>query len=222
VIWGIVRWVFGIAFRDVILEHVWQLVVAAGVALTMLIATMLWSISIIYNQAGGGVYWLAAQSHPEIADQVPVPRGFVGGVPSISLDGGAVVTVPVVGPGMVTDVQRYQLARTAGFSPTDAITATAISIAEDGSGNPAAMSPPNRNRTFDLGLWQINSSHWAEFGGPNALTDPATNARAAFAIYARAGWCSWSTYLTTCGVGYTGAFAAFIGRARAAASQAGG
>src|SRR5262249_22022031 len=44
VIWGIVRWVFGIVFRDVILEHVWQLVVAAGVALTMLVATMLWSI----------------------------------------------------------------------------------------------------------------------------------------------------------------------------------
>ena len=181
----------------------------------MLIATLLWSISIIYNPAGGGVYWLAAQSHPEMAIQALAPRGFVPGVSSISL-----VPMPVLQTGAVTDLQRYQLARGAGFSPTDAITATAISIAENGSGNPAAMSPPNRNRTYDLGLWQINSSHWLEFGGPTALVDPANNARAAYAIYARAGWCSWSTYLTSCGAGYTGAFAAFIGRARVAASHA--
>jgi len=209
--WAIARWVFGIVFQDVILEHVWQLVLTAGVALVMLIATFLWSLSIIYNPAGGGVYWLAAQSHPEIAAQAPVPSGFVPALPSIPLSAGA-----------VTDLQRFQLARAAGFSPTDAIVATAISIAEDGSGDPAAMSPPNRNKTFDLGLWQINSSHWAEFGGPNALAEPAANARAAYAIYARAGWCSWSTYLTSCGVGYTGAFAAFMGRARTAASQGGG
>lgn len=218
----IVRWVVGILFQDVILEHLWQLVVAAGVALVMLIATMLWAISVIYNPSGGGVYWLAAQSHPEIGAQVPAPRGFVPVLPAIPLDGGAAVSVPSVGPGAVTDVQRYQLALGAGFSATDAITATAISIAEDGSGDPAAMSPRNRNGTFDLGLWQINSSHWPEFGGPAALAIPANNARAAFAIYARAGWCSWSTYLASCGVGYTGAFAAFIGRARTAATQAGG
>jgi hypothetical protein len=214
--WVLLRWIFGFLFRDVVLEHLWQLVVAAVVAVVMLIATVLWSISVIYNPAGGGVYWLAAQSHPELAGQVPAPRGFVPVVPSIPLDG------PVVTPGAVTDVQRYQLAIAAGFSPVDAITATAISIAEDGSGDPAAMSPRNRNGTFDLGLWQINSSHWPEFGGLAALAIPANNARAAFAIYARAGWCSWSTYLTSCGVGYTGAFAAFMGRARAAASQAGG
>jgi hypothetical protein len=214
--WAVVRWVFGILFRDVILEHLWQLVLAAAVAVVLLIATLLWSISVIYNPAGGGVYWLAAQSHPEIAADVPAPRGFVAALPSIPLD------VPIVVSGAVTDVQRYQFARGAGFSPVDAIMATAISIAEDGSGDPAAMSPRNRNGTFDLGLWQINSSHWPEFGGLAALVLPANNARAAYAIYARAGWCSWSTYLASCGVGYTGAFAAFLGRARAAASQAGG
>ncbi|HEY1298226.1 MAG TPA: transglycosylase SLT domain-containing protein, partial [Chloroflexota bacterium] len=179
----------------------------------------LWSISIIYNPSGGGVYWLAAQSHPEIASHAPMPHGFVPGVTSIPLDASAVVPMPIVRPGAVTDVQRYQLARGAGFSPTDAITATAISIAEDGSGDPAAMSPANRNRTYDLGLWQINSSHWLEFGGPTALIDPSNNARAAYAIFARAGWCSWSTYLTSCGAGYTGAFAAFVGRARVAAGH---
>jgi hypothetical protein len=220
--WVFARWAFGILFRDVILEHAWQLVVAAAVTVVMLIATVLWAISVIYNPAGGGVYWLAAQSHPEIAGQVPAPRGFVPVLSSIPLDGGVAVPAPGAGPGAVTDVQRYQFARGAGFSPADAITATAISIAEDGSGDPGAMSPRNRNGTFDLGLWQINSSHWSEFGGPAALTMPAYNAHAAYAIFARAGWCSWSTYLTSCGVGYTGAFAAFIGRARAAASQAGG
>jgi hypothetical protein len=214
--WVLVRWVFGILFRDVVLEHLWQLIVAATISVVMLIATVLWSISVIYNPSGGGVYWLAAQSHPEIAGQVPAPTGFVPVVPPIPLNG------PVIAPGAVTDVERYQLALAAGFSPVDAITATAISIAEDGSGDPAAMSPKNRNGTFDLGLWQINSSHWPEFGGQAALVIPANNARAAFAIFARAGWCSWSTYLASCGVGYTGAFAAFIGRARAAASQAGG
>ena len=209
--WAVLRWVLGIVYRDVILEHLVHLVLTAGVALTLLIATFLWSISIMFNPAGGGVYWLAAQSHPVIADQVPVPSGFVPVIPSIPLVAGA-----------VTDTQRYQLARAAGFSPTDAVIATAISIAEDGSGDPSAMSPRNRNKTYDLGLWQINSSHWAEFGGPAALMDPGANARAAFAIFARAGWCSWSTFLTSCGAGYTGAFAAFIGRAQVAATQAGG
>jgi hypothetical protein len=220
--WLIVRWVFGILFRDVVLEHLWQLVVAAGVAVGMLLATVLWAVSVIYNSSGGGVYWLAVQSHPEIAGQVPVPVGFVPVLPPIPIDGGAAPPMPILPPGAVTDVERYQLALGAGFSPADAITATALSIAEDGSGNPAAMSPRNRNGTFDLGLWQINSSHWPEFGGAEALAIPANNARAAVAIFARAGWCSWSTYLASCGVGYTGAFAAFIGRARAAASQAGG
>jgi hypothetical protein len=220
--WVIVRWVFGILFRDVILENMWQLVVAAGIAIAMLIATMLWAVGVIYNPAGGGVYWLAAQSHPEIGAQVPAPRGFVPVLPPIPLGDGAAAPVPIIAPGAVSDVERYQLALAAGFSAADAITATAISIAEDGSGDPAAMSPRNRNGTFDLGLWQINSSHWPEFGGPAALAIPANNARAAFAIFARAGWCSWSTYLTSCGVGYTGAFAAFVGRARAAANGAGG
>lgn len=125
------------------------------------------------------------------------------------------ISIPVIHGG-VTDAFRYQLARAAGWNPAEAIVAVAISIAEDGSGDPAAMSPMNTNRTFDLGLWQINSSHWSSCGGQQALVDPFTNAHCGHNIYASAGWCSWSTYETSCGVGYTGAYRAYLSRAQAA------
>lgn len=133
--------------------------------------------------------------------------------------GAPVPFVPVSIPahGGVTDAYRYQLALAAGWTSAEAIIATAISIAEDGSGDPAALSGRNRNGTFDLGLWQINSAHWPTYGGQQALIDPANNARAGHAIYASAGWCSWSTYETSCGVGYTGTYRAFLTRAMTAA-----
>jgi hypothetical protein len=120
--------------------------------------------------------------------------------------------------GRVTDLDRYSLARAAGFSGPDAITATAISIAEDGSGDPAALSPPNRDGSRDLGLWQINSGWWSQFGGHDALIVPINNARAAFVIFGRQGWCAWSVYEARCGPGHTGAYFGNLGRARAAAA----
>lgn len=131
-------------------------------------------------------------------------------------------SAPITGPGpnlgssAVTDSQRYQLARAAGFSAELAILLTAISIAENGSGNPALMSPVNRNGTRDLGLWQINTIWWAQFGGPDALTDPWRNAQAAFYIYGRQGPCAWSTYEVSCGPGHVGTYRAFMERARQA------
>jgi hypothetical protein len=122
----------------------------------------------------------------------------------------------------VTDVERFLLARAAGFSSLEAITATAISIAEDGSGNPTALSPRNSNGTFDFCLWQVNSSWWPRFGGQSALANPQTCAAAADVIFQIQGWCAWSTFEASCGRGHTGAYAAFMGRARIAASQAGG
>jgi Lysozyme like domain len=119
--------------------------------------------------------------------------------------------------GHVTDSQRYQLARMAGWNVEDAILATAISIAENGSGSPAALSGRNSNGTFDLGLWQVNTIWWAQFGGQVALIDPWRNAQAAYYIKGRQGWCAWSTYLASCGPGHTGSFAAFLARAQAAA-----
>jgi hypothetical protein len=124
--------------------------------------------------------------------------------------------MPVIHGG-VTDAFRYQLARAAGFTPAEAIIATAISIAEDGSGDPAALSGLNTNLTRDLGLWQINSAHWPEFGGQQALIDPATNAHAAYVLYHRQTWCAWSTYESSCGPGHTGSYHAYLSRAQAAA-----
>ncbi len=127
------------------------------------------------------------------------------------------VTIPVTAHGFVDDRQRYILARAAGWTPDEAVTATAISIAEDGSGDPAALSGANWDGSRDLGLWQINSGWWPQFGGSDALVDPLTNARAGHVIYQRQGWCAWSVYEARCGPGHTGAYSAFLARARNAA-----
>lgn len=116
----------------------------------------------------------------------------------------------------ISDSQRFQLARAAGFTHELAILMTALSIAENGSGDPAAMSGLNENKTRDLGLWQINTIWWAQFGGQAALTDPWRNAQAAFYIYGRQGPCAWSTYEASCGPGHIGSYRAFMERARAA------
>jgi Lysozyme like domain len=102
---------------------------------------------------------------------------------------------------LVSDAERYQLALQAGFTGQNAVTATAISIAENGSGNPSLPSAQNKNGTFDLGLWQINSDWFSQFGGQQALTNPLTNAQAAFAIFSQhGGFNNWCTFWPTgCG-----------------------
>jgi hypothetical protein len=129
------------------------------------------------------------------------------------------VDVPQIAHGFVSDGERYLLARAAGFSPVDAITATAISIAEDGSGDPAALSGVNFNGSRDLGLWQITSGWWPQFGGHDALVIPINNAKAALAIYGKQGWCAWSTYEERCGTGHIGSYRAFLERARRVAQS---
>lgn len=131
----------------------------------------------------------------------------------------AVVDVPPVAHGFVDDRQRYLLARAAGFDAQEAVTATAVSIAEDGSGDPAALSGTNSNGTRDFCLMQVNSRWWARFGGMLALADPLTCFKAAFVIRGIQGWCAWSTYLASCGTGHTGTFAMFLLRAQAAARR---
>lgn len=151
-------------------------------------------------------YWLSGKG------SVAVGSAPLAGIP-ISVPVG-----PASGPqAIVSDVQRYLLALGAGFSPSEAIIATAISIAENGSGNPSALSGANFDGSRDLGIWQINSGWWPQFGGQAALTNPVTNALAANAIFHRQGWCAWSTYERSCGVGHNSAYAAFMGRARAVA-----
>jgi hypothetical protein len=69
----------------------------------------------------------------------------------------------------------YEVAREAGFSARQAVTWTAIALAESG-GDPAAVAPDTDSR----GLWQIHpGSHSNTWGN---LYDPLTNARAAYEL----------------------------------------
>lgn len=157
-----------------------------------------------------------------IHEQAWAPFWF--GQQGLRLPSGGGISVPIgplpapVGPlPLVSDAERFALAIAAGFSHDEAITATAISIAENGGGDPAALSAPNRDGSRDLGLWQINSGWWPQFGGQQALIDPLNNARAAHVIYTRQGWCAWSTYDARCGPGHTGSYANYLPRAIQAA-----
>jgi hypothetical protein len=68
----------------------------------------------------------------------------------------------------------YEIAREAGFSEQQAVTWTAIALAESG-GDPTAVAPESDSR----GLWQIRVDSPHTRGN---LYDPLTNARAAYAL----------------------------------------
>jgi cell wall-associated NlpC family hydrolase len=83
-------------------------------------------------------------------------------------------------PGELGAEQIYAFARDAGFSPDQAVTMTAIALAESG-GNPAAHNP---NGEDSRGLWQINV---AALGNPEwaqglDLYNPRDNAIAAWNV----------------------------------------
>lgn len=89
-------------------------------------------------------------------------------------------------------------AANAGFADEDLKTAIAVALAESG-GDPEAYNPEKQAGTPDglgsVGLWQIYQYRHPEFQGED-LTDPQTNANAAFSIYDAAGrsFRPWSTY----------------------------
>lgn len=71
----------------------------------------------------------------------------------------------------------YRCARLAGFSPDQAVTMTAIALAESG-GDTGAHNPRGED---SRGLWQINVAAHTDLAGTN-LYDPVLNARAAFRV----------------------------------------
>jgi hypothetical protein len=96
-----------------------------------------------------------------------------------------------------------QLAQDAGFD-TDSQTAAAIAMAESGGDpnayNKEAQAVGHHGRTDaedgkgSIGLWQIYLFMHPELEGQD-LTDPETNANAAFQVYSAAGGFSpWSTF----------------------------
>lgn len=94
--------------------------------------------------------------------------------------------------------QIAQVAAAAGFSGADLVTAVAVALAES-NGNTASYNPETQagapQGQGSYGLWQIFLAAHPEFAGED-LTDPQTNANAAYSIYAVAGnnFTPWSTY----------------------------
>lgn len=117
-----------------------------------------------------------------------------------------------MGTDSITPLSIYQYAVNAGFSGIDAITATAIALAES-AGNPQAYNPetaagaPQGKGSF--GLWQIYLNAHPEYANAN-LYDPQTNASAAYSIYSAAGdsFSPWSTF-------NSGAYQAFVSQVEA-------
>jgi hypothetical protein len=72
----------------------------------------------------------------------------------------------------------YEAARDAGFSPHQAVTWTAIALAES-SGRTGAL---NDKGEHSIGLWQINVASGVRNNKWGDLTDPEVNARAAYDI----------------------------------------
>ncbi len=84
--------------------------------------------------------------------------------------------------------QIYALARSVGWNQAQAITATAIALAES-RGNSLAKSPAD-----DRGLWQINAAAHPSVSDSCAY-NPICNAKAAFAISSGGkNWNPWVTY----------------------------
>jgi hypothetical protein len=124
-----------------------------------------------------------------------------GGTGSGSIDGSPDTTAPAppdVPQQTVAPDTIALLAQQAGFSGEDLVTAVAVALAESG-GSPVAYNPETAAHTpagkGSFGLWQIYLNAHPEFSGWN-LYDPATNARAAFSVYSKAGdsFSPWSTY----------------------------
>jgi hypothetical protein len=91
----------------------------------------------------------------------------------------------------LTPRQIYALAADAGFkTPGQAITMTAIALAESGGNTDATNT--NTNGSVDTGLWQINSVHG--FGGN--LKDPRVNAQAAKAVFDKQSYTAWTVFKT--------------------------
>lgn len=101
----------------------------------------------------------------------------------------------------MANLQPWQVAWTAGQIWHDhdtVILATAISFAEDGSHDPAAIHT-NTDGSRDLGLWQINEKAHPDLVNSAAgwkWNDPQGNAKMAFNVWQSAGgkWTPWSTY----------------------------
>jgi hypothetical protein len=98
--------------------------------------------------------------------------------------------------GNLSASQIAVVAANAGFSGDDLVTAVAVALAES-SGNPKANGDLSITPGGSVGLWQVNLRWHPEFKDVD-LTDPQTNANAAYSIYEAADYSfsPWSTFTT--------------------------
>jgi cell wall-associated NlpC family hydrolase len=90
---------------------------------------------------------------------------------------------------VLSALEIYKYARLAGFSPDQAVTMTAVALAESG-GDTGAHNPRGED---SRGLWQINVAAHTDLTGTD-LYDPFTNAKAAFRVSQQGGDISpWTT-----------------------------
>jgi len=121
--------------------------------------------------------------------------------------------------------ELYALARQAGFSVQDAVTATAIALAESSGTTNAWHNNRVQGGEDSYGPWQINigwDHSMISRGTPDELVNPQKNAAAALAV-AGAGadknWCAWSVFDASCGPGHTGAYRSYLPQARQAVNS---
>lgn len=96
----------------------------------------------------------------------------------------------------LSTAQALSLAARAGFPADQLVTAVAVAKAESGL-NPRAKNDNPGTGDYSIGLWQINMrAHGNTYGTEEQLKNPATNARAAVAIFRAAGnrWSPWGAY----------------------------
>jgi hypothetical protein len=183
------------------------LVVAAIVVVPLVLAEA-WLVAVLVQPGGG--WWLVSQD-PEARQEAErrglptIPAPLSGSLPASSAN--SPVVVP---PGMVSDLDRARLTLAAGWSGEDAVTALAISFAEDPTGDPIAFSA-----TGDFCLWQINLAAHPSYSRA-FLAIPQNCADAAHALWMASGWSIWCTYDNGCGFLHVGQYRGYLARARAA------
>jgi hypothetical protein len=95
---------------------------------------------------------------------------------------------------ILSPLEIYHLALQAGWNPVDAVTATAIAMAES-SGNADVT-----NSIGATGIWQIYDGSYPNQQRAAQLRDPVQNAKEAYAKWKAAkdaggtGWCPWASF----------------------------
>lgn len=90
-----------------------------------------------------------------------------------------------------TDIEKYICNK---FGPYECKTAIAIARTESGL-KELAFNTYNKNGTLDIGIFQINSSHFNQEGcSLKELVDEFKNVDCAYKIFQASGWSAWSAY----------------------------